>query len=130
MKMDSTTPVAAELPEILAALGRRSEAVSLGPDIDSANTELLDPTIDPERKKARFRQWARRHQPCLFGRLGAKGAAGVHYDICWIDRASLCRGTQGACRTDSSSCSTRRSWRLHGQARSSWRPAVSCAICS
>ncbi len=94
MRMDSTTLVAADLPEILSALGSRGGAVSLGADIETANAELLDPAIDPEEKKSRFRQWARRHQPCLFGRLGAKGAAGVHYDICWIDRANLCRGRQ------------------------------------
>jgi len=81
-----------DLPELLAALGRQSEAISLGSDIDTANIELLDPRIDPEAKKRLFRQWARRHQPCLFGRLGAKGASGVHYDICWIDSAALLRG--------------------------------------
>ena len=93
MKMDSTRLAPGDLPEILSALGRRSEAVSLGADIDAANEVLLDPAVDPEDKKARFRQWARRHQPCLFGRLGAKGAAGVHYDMCWIDRATLYRGS-------------------------------------
>jgi hypothetical protein len=93
MGMDSTRP-AADLSEILSALGARYEAISLGADIDAANVALLDPAIDPEEKKRRFRQWARRHQPCMFGRLGAQGAAGVHYDICWIDRATLCRGSQ------------------------------------
>jgi hypothetical protein len=82
----------ADLPDLLSALGSPAEAVGQGADIDAANLELLDPDIDPERKAARFRQWARRHQPCLFGRLGARGAAGVHYDICWIDRAMLLRG--------------------------------------
>jgi hypothetical protein len=93
MGMDSTRPATADLSEILSASGRCSEAMSLGADIDSANVELLDPAIDPETKMLRFRQWARRHQPCLFGRLGAKGIAGVQYDICWIDRATLCRGS-------------------------------------
>jgi len=90
--MESTITAARDLPGILSALGSSHEAVSLGADIDAANSELLDPDIDPEAKKARFRQWARRHQPCLFGRLGAKGAAGVHYDVCWIDRAMMSRG--------------------------------------
>jgi hypothetical protein len=93
MRMDSTSPGAADLPQILATLGSRYEATSLGADIDTANAVLLDPAIDPEEKKLRFRQWARRHQPCLFGRLGAQGVAGVHYDICWIDRATLGRGS-------------------------------------
>jgi len=92
MRLESAKPAAVDLPELLAALGSQSEAISLGMDIDNANIELLDPTVDPEVKKRLFRLWARRHQPCLFGRLGAKGAAGVHYDICWIDRAALLRG--------------------------------------
>lgn len=93
MTMHNKPSAAPDLPEILSQLGRNSEAISLGVDIDAANAELLDPAVDMDAKKMRFRQWARRHQPCLFGRLGAKGAAGVHYDICWIDRASLLRGS-------------------------------------
>jgi hypothetical protein len=93
MRVDSTRLATGDLPAILSALGRHPEAISLGADIDLANVELLDPAIDPESKKIRFRQWAMRHQPCLFGRLGAKGVAGVRYDICWIDRATLCQGS-------------------------------------
>jgi hypothetical protein len=96
MSMDSKGLATGDLPEILSALGRRNEVFSLGADIDAANVELLDPAIDAEVKKVRFRQWAKRHQPCLFGRLGARGVAGVQYDICWIDRATLCRGSQWA----------------------------------
>lgn len=98
MNTDHVALAAADMPEILSALGDGSEADSLGADIDAANTLLLDPRIDPEAKKLRFRQWARSHQPCLFGRLGAKGVAGVHYDICWIDRAALCRGKEWVSR--------------------------------
>jgi hypothetical protein len=93
MRTDSAGQGTEDLPQILSALGSRNEPISLGADIDNANASLLDPAIDPEEKKKRFRQWARRHQPCLFGRLGAQGAAGVHYDICWIDRSALFRGT-------------------------------------
>jgi hypothetical protein len=96
--MGSNRPATADLTEILSNLGRYSETTSLGPDIDMANVELLDPAVDPEVKKARFRQWARRHQPCLFGRLGAKDSAGVHYDMCWVDRATLCRGSKWVTR--------------------------------
>src|SRR5687767_14541359 len=95
MRTDRTAPEKSDLPDILSALSNSSEAGSLGADIDAANAVLLDPGIDREAKKLRFRQWARRHQPCMFGRLGAKGVAGVHYDICWLDRAALCRGNQG-----------------------------------
>ncbi|MFO1502328.1 MAG: hypothetical protein U1F39_00760 [Steroidobacteraceae bacterium] len=93
MKSD-TRPATGDLADILSVLGRNNDPGSLGADIDAANVELLNPDIDPELKKQRFRQWARRHQPCLFGRLGAKGAAGVNYDLCWIDRDMLCRGSQ------------------------------------
>jgi hypothetical protein len=92
MRMDGTTAAAIDLQGVLAALEDRSGARTLGVDIDAANAALLDPSIEPEVKELRFRQWARRHQPCLFGRLGAGGVAGVHYDICWLDRAMLCRG--------------------------------------
>lgn len=93
MRSESAYPAAADLPELLAALGSHGEAISLGADIDEANIGLLDPQVDQEVKKRLFREWARRNQPCLFGRLGAKGAAGVHYDICWIDRAALLQGS-------------------------------------
>lgn len=97
MRWDNSGTEAGDLPEILAALARDSAPTSLGADIDAANLVLLDPDVDPETKKLRLRQWARRHQPCFFGRLGARGAAGVHYDICWIDRATLWRGRRHAC---------------------------------
>jgi hypothetical protein len=115
MKTDPTGLEAAHLPDILSALGRCSEAGSQGTDIDAANAVLLDPDIDPEAKKLRFRQWARRHQPCLFGRLGANGVAGVHYDICWIDRAALCRGSQWVSRTIQ-------------QAREQWKRRAACGL--
>ena len=94
MKMDSTRPATVDISGILSNPGGCGEPVSLGADIDAANLVLLDPAIDQQVKEMRFRQWARRHQPCLFGRLGAKGAAGVQYDICWIDQATLRRGSK------------------------------------
>src|SRR6185369_2677400 len=36
--------------------------------------------------------WAARYQPCLFGRLGAKGSKGVSYDICWVTSADIRAG--------------------------------------
>jgi hypothetical protein len=92
MRVGRTRHKTGDVLQLLEALGSHSEGIGLGADIDSANVALLDPAVEPEEKKRLFREWAKRHQPCLFGRLGAKGAAGVHYDICWIDRATLCRG--------------------------------------
>jgi hypothetical protein len=115
MKTDNTRLATEDLPEILSALGRHSEVISLGADIDAANDVLLDPAIDPEEKKVRFRQWAMRHQPCMFGRLGAKGAAGVHYDLCWIDRATLCRGSQWVSQ-------------VIQQAREDWKRRAACGL--
>lgn len=98
MTMENTGPAAGDLLELLSALGRLALPASQGADIDAANIDLLDPAVDPEAKKLRFRQWARRHQPCLFGRLGAKGDAGVSYDICWVDRALLGQGAGAVSR--------------------------------
>jgi hypothetical protein len=81
-----------DLPALLAELAAGSEPVSLGADIDAANEALLDPDMAVEEKQQRFRQWASRYQPCMFGRLGSKGLVGLRYDMCWIDRATLCRG--------------------------------------
>ncbi|HTP38830.1 MAG TPA: hypothetical protein VMI92_04585 [Steroidobacteraceae bacterium] len=88
-KVDSPAP---DLEALLASLGAGLEKGSLGPDIDAANVELLDPAVAPQDKQRRFRQWASRYQPCMFGRLGALGLAGIRYDMCWLDRATLCRG--------------------------------------
>ena len=92
METDTVNSPAPELEAMMASLPARCEPGSLGEDIDAANLMLLDPNMDQEDKKARFRQWASRYQPCMFGRLGARGFAGIHYDICWIDRAAICKG--------------------------------------
>jgi hypothetical protein len=92
--MDSANPAEGDLSEVMLALGRSGGFISQGADIDAANAVLLDPGIDAEQKKLRFRQWAWSHQPCFFGRLGAKGLAGIRYDICWLDRTTLCRGSR------------------------------------
>jgi hypothetical protein len=115
MRMNNTRLATGDLSEMLSALGCPSGAISLGADIDTANVELLDPAIDPEAKKLRFRQWARRHQPCLFGRLGAKGVAGVQYDICWIDRATLCRGSECVAQ-------------VIQQSREDWKRRAACGL--
>ena len=92
MQTDTVNSPEPDLEAMLASLPARHEPCSLGVDIDAANVMLLDPNVDQEDKKAQFRQWASRYQPCMFGRLGARGTAGIHYDICWIDRAAMCNG--------------------------------------
>jgi hypothetical protein len=83
---------ATDLDELLATISRTS-GISQGPDIDEANALLLDPTVDDDSKIARFRKWASRFQPCMFGRLGAKGLRGIRYDFCWINRDDIGRGS-------------------------------------
>jgi hypothetical protein len=83
---------ATNLDECLAILPGVSNPTGLGQDIDEANSVLLDPTIAEDRKIARFREWASRFQPCMFGRLGAKGLSGIRYDVCWINCDELREG--------------------------------------
>jgi hypothetical protein len=82
-----------DLGELLSSVPGASRTSGLGQDIDEANAVLLDPAIPEDRKIARFRQWASRFQPCMFGRLGAKNLAGIRYDICWINREDLRQGS-------------------------------------
>jgi hypothetical protein len=93
--MNPATPnhPATDLQDRLASIPGVSNPTGLGQDIDEANAVLLDPTIAQDRKIARFRQWASRFQPCMFGRLGAKNLAGIRYDICWINREDLRQGS-------------------------------------
>ena len=108
MQTDTVNSPEPDLEAMLASLPARHELCSLGVDIDAANVMLLDPNVDQEDKKAQFRHWASRYQPCMFGRLGAGGIAGIHYDP----------------------CSTRLNWPLHRTAHGCWQPAIRFAICS
>jgi hypothetical protein len=98
-----------DLEELLKALPAVSRSASLGRDIDEANAVLLDPSIPDELKIARFRSWASRHQPCMFGRLGAKSVGGIRYDCCWINRDDLRRGSP---HVTSKIQQTREQWKL------------------
>jgi hypothetical protein len=82
-----------DLDELLGSIPDVVCTRSLGQDIDDANAVLLDPSIGDDWKIARFRQWASRFQPCMFGRLGAKGLCGIRYEFCWINRAELGKGS-------------------------------------
>ena len=87
-----------DLDVLLASIPGAPATTGQGPDIDDANVVLLDPTVEDDIKIARFRKWASRFQPCMFGRLGARGLRGIRYDICWINREVLSRGSAHVAR--------------------------------
>jgi hypothetical protein len=99
-----------DLNVLLASIPGALLTTGQGPDIDDANVVLLDPTIDDEAKIARFRKWASRFQPCMFGRLGAKGLRGIRYDFCWINRGDLGRGSSHVAHKIQQA---RREWKEH-----------------
>jgi hypothetical protein len=83
-----------DIEQLLAQLPLYTSDMSYGPDIDAANTLLLDPKISSAAKEQHFRKWlSSRFQPCMLGRLGAKDHQGISFDICWIERATLLRGS-------------------------------------
>jgi hypothetical protein len=82
-----------DLEKLLSSVPLVAGSTSLGADIDEAHTVLLDPSIGVAGKIARFRSWASRNQPCMFGRLGAKSVGGIRYEFCWIDREDLIHGS-------------------------------------
>lgn len=77
---------------------------SLGPDIDAAHEVMLDPSFSQADKQRELLRWIERFQPCLFGRLAARGTAaggveppsgaakGLTLDIAWLDESDLARG--------------------------------------
>jgi hypothetical protein len=85
---------ASDLEAQLAQLPLLPRSTSLGADIDAANRVLLDPTVPVAARVARFRVWASQHQPCMFGRLGARGQGGIGYDLCWVARDTLQAGSE------------------------------------
>src|ERR1700760_4405577 len=74
-----------DLDDLLRSIPQNPPDTSFGADLDEANKVLLDVSMPDEKKKHYFRQWASRHQPCMFGRLGARNHHGIAYDICWVD---------------------------------------------
>jgi len=84
-----------DIDELLARLPQQPAETSFGADIDEANRLLLEQGLSVAEKEQSFRKWlGSRFQPCLLGRLGSKDQQGISYDICWIDRATLARGSQ------------------------------------
>ncbi|MFT4277759.1 MAG: hypothetical protein QM576_15520 [Rhodopseudomonas sp.] len=62
---------------------------SYGQDIDIANATMLDPLKTHQERCSAFLSWASRHQPCLFGRFGAREMQGIGIDVCWIDESEI-----------------------------------------
>jgi hypothetical protein len=109
MACATANPACDDLEQLLNMVPAVSRSASLGQDIDEAHEILLDPSVPDELKIARFRSWASRHQPCMFGRLGAKGVGGIRYDCCWINRDDLRRGSAHVAGKIQQ---TRRQWKL------------------
>lgn len=66
--------------------------MSFGQDIDVAHQEIFSSGNSSESTRQSFLKWVSRYQPCLFGRLGAKGQRGVAYDLCWLTTDDIERG--------------------------------------
>ncbi len=80
------------LEEIIDALEVYPEEMSFGRDIDGAHQVMFQSGVDQQVCQKAFLDWVARYQPCLFGRLGAKGSKGVAFDICWIDSEDIRAG--------------------------------------
>jgi hypothetical protein len=96
------------LRDLLQSLERYPEDFSFGEDIDAVQRALLDPAVGIDQKHSNLRSWLSRHQPCLFGRLGARGLKGIDFDICWIDERDLVDGEVKICRKIQNA---RRAWK-------------------
>jgi hypothetical protein len=80
------------LDQIIGSMEMYPEGTSLGADIDAVHRTMLDSGADEEACYSAFMAWMARYQPCLFGRLGARGTKGVSYDVCWITTEDIRAG--------------------------------------
>jgi hypothetical protein len=80
------------LDDIIDSLDTYPEAMSFGRDIDAVHRVMFDGEPDRQGSQKAFADWVARYQPCLFGRLGAKGSKGVSYDMCWITSQDIRAG--------------------------------------
>jgi hypothetical protein len=72
------------LNDIIDSLEPYPDDMSLGADIDAVHRAMFEQDADDEAAYNALIAWSARYQPCLFGRLGARSAKGVSYDVCWI----------------------------------------------
>jgi hypothetical protein len=80
------------LNEMILSLELHEGDFSFGPDIDDAHRVMLDDQLPPTEKAATLRNWLARHQPCLFGRIAAKGLMGFGFDLCWLSEGDIRSG--------------------------------------
>ena len=80
------------LDEIAEGLEALPDQMSLGRDIDAVHRVMFEGGSDHQACNKVFLDWLARYQPCLFGRLGARGSKGVSYDICWITSQDIQAG--------------------------------------
>lgn len=90
--MCGTPDLTPSLNDLVKDLDQHETDVSFGQDIDATHREIFSIGNDSESAKRSFLKWASRYQPCLFGRLGAKGQRGIAYDICWLTTDDIEQG--------------------------------------
>lgn len=96
------------LDQIIDSLDLYPDEMSLGRDIDEVHKVMFGGGADQKACQEAFLGWASRYQPCLFGRLGAKGSKGVAFDVCWITRNDL---MVGDCHVARKIQAARRAWK-------------------
>ncbi len=94
--------------QIIDSLDPYPEHMSFGRDIDAAHQIMFDSGSDHNACRKAFLEWTARYQPCLFGRLGAKGSKGVNFDVCWITSSDIKAGDQHVADKIQA---TRRAWK-------------------
>jgi hypothetical protein len=90
-----SVPIELPLKAMIDDLETYDPSFSFGSDIDKVHEVLFGSTTDIDHKHEVLRNWLARHQPCLFGRLAAKGLRGINFDVCWIDESDLNAGDAG-----------------------------------
>lgn len=80
------------LNELIEELDQHEADISFGQDIDIAHKEIFSSGNNSDSAGQSFLRWVSRYQPCLFGRLGAKGQRGVAYDLCWLTTYDIEKG--------------------------------------
>lgn len=81
-----------ELKDLLDDLDLHPREKSFGDDIDLANKEIFHLSSSADESCISFLNWVARYQSCLFGRMGARGAKGINYNICWITSTDINEG--------------------------------------
>ncbi|WP_188914383.1 hypothetical protein [Salinarimonas ramus] len=79
---------------MLDALPRPASPLSFGADIDAAHEVVLDTERPREERLDALLAWASRYQPCLFGRVAARGLRGIGIACCWLDDDDIARGDE------------------------------------